>query len=210
VVEFPFAGPGAKPFDPAVRQRAVAALSGVAAAALVIAGLASTGGHQSPKTTSALGHPAGHGGTVAPNPAGTIPTPAPLAGIDGNAPAGTTTFTGTGGSTPSVVFATQHVSTAAPMPSGATVGTGSPPAGSGSGTTPPPPPPPDGGGTTTGLAPATAIVGDLVSATGSSVSSASGQVASVVPRDPGLVTTVMETGNNITLLGQSMATPTGL
>ena len=202
VVEFPFAGPGAKPLDRAVRQRAVAALSGVAAAALVIAGLASAGGHAGRSDVSALAHqstPRGgtavtaNAGSVAPTlaaPSGGAPvTGISTAGFDG-------TTSGGAGSAPSVVFASQPV--AAPAPT-STSGSGSGPGG---------PPAPGGGGT--GPAPVTSVLGNAVSAAGSSVSSASGMVASALPTAPTTVAAPMSaTDNNISVLGISQAAPAG-
>ena len=205
VVEFPFAGPGATPFDPEFRQRAVAALSGVAAAALVIAGLLSAGGQHAPTTSSALGRPSLPGGSaVSPDHGAPAPTLPAGPGSAGGAVTGSSAS-----SSVQAVFAARHVTTpvgSAPAPG---AGSTSAPAAGGQ-ASPPPPPPPPSGGTVPGLAPANVIVGDLVSAAGSSVTAASGQVAAAVPHDPGLTTTVAQTGNDVSLLGESIATPTGL
>jgi hypothetical protein len=200
VVEFPFAGPGAKPLDRAVRQRAVAALSGVAAAALVIAGLASAGGHAGRADVSALAHQSSpNGGTsVGANPGGAVPAPGPTsngAPVTGVTTAGLAGTTSSGGA-PSVVFASQPAATPAATISGVS--------GPGSGGTPPPTPAPGGG--VTGVAPVDSVVGTTVSAAGSSVSAASGTVASAVPSAPAVAGTMSQTGNSVSVLGQTLAT----
>jgi hypothetical protein len=201
VVEFPFAGPGAKPLDRAVRQRAVAALSGVAAAALVIAGLASAGGHAGRADVSALAHQsiqstAPLGGTAV-GPDSGSPVSALTTASGGTPESGATTggFSGTaasggGGAAPTAVFASQPVAAS----SGAS--------GPGPGGTPPATPAPGGGGTS--LAPVTSIVGTAVSTAGSSVGAASGMVATSVPTAPTVAGTMTQTSNNVSLLGLSL------
>jgi hypothetical protein len=202
VVEFPFAGPGAKPLDRAVRQRAVAALSGVAAAALVIAGLASAGGHTGRADVAALAHQSTPNGAtaVAPNVASAVPSlttasdGASLAGVTTGF--GGSTSSGGAGAAPSVALASLPVTTS----SG-----GSGPASGGTPTSTPAP-----GGGSTGLAPVTSVVGTSISTAGSSVSAASGTVASAIPTAPTFAGTMSQTGHDVSVLGQSLvASPAG-
>jgi hypothetical protein len=201
VVEFPFAGPGAKPLDRAVRQRAVAALSGVAAAALVIAGLASAGGHTGRADVSALAHQSTQstplGGTAVGPDSSALPAPttasggAPEAVTSGDFSG--TTSSGGAGAAPPVVFASTPVAASSSA------------SGSGSGGTPPAAPAPGGGGT--GLAPVMSIVGTAVGTAGSSVSAASGAVSTAVPTAPAVAGTMTQAGNDVSVLGQSLITP---
>jgi hypothetical protein len=196
VVEFPFAGPGAKPLEGAVRQRAVAALSGVAAAALVIAGLASAGGHAGRADVSALAHqstPHASSPAVGPsagNAVAAVTTPgggAPVAGVT-TADVGGATSPGGASAAPSVAFASQPVAVAS----------------GGSGPAPGGTPAPGGGGTS--LAPVTSMVGTAVSTAGSSISVASGTVGTAVPTAPTVAGTMSQSANDVSVLGQSLIT----
>jgi hypothetical protein len=204
VVEFPFAGPGAKPLDRAVRQRAVAALSGVAAAALIIAGLVSAGGHTGRADVSALAHQSTEstpqGGTALGPDSSAVPALTTASGGGPEAAVTTGDFSGAtssggAGAAPSVVLASQPVA-----PS-----TGA--SGPGSGGSPPAAPAPGGG--STGLAPVMSVVGTAVGTAGSSVSGASGMVSTAVPTAPAVAGTMTQTGNSVSLLGQSLVTPAG-
>ena len=204
VVEFPFSGPGARAFSPEARQRAVAVLSGAAAAVLVIAGL-TAGGPHTPSTTSALGHSSQGNTAITPN-GGSAPSPSTGAPA-GAGFAGTASTAGSGSGSTSVVFAVQPVAVPAATPASSSAPPGGTPSGEGPAPAPAPAPAP---GPPSGLAPANAIVGDTVAAAGSTVSSASGQVANAVPGGGIVAAPMASTGATLTALGDSIAAPSSV
>jgi hypothetical protein len=165
------------------RARTIAAVSGVAAAALAVAGLASGTGQVAGRpsvTAQAQGAPSGNGvpapGASQPGPAGAAVVPSPSSvGTSGgggtvarftsfSTPAGAAQgASGNGTATPSAAPAPPG---SAPAPPGSAPAPGSPP-GSGS-----------GGGM---LAPALTVVGNEVTNVGSSVTATSGDVGQALP-----------------------------
>lgn len=201
------------------RYRAIAAVSGVAAAALVVAGIAVGSGPSSKAPTqSAQGKPPG-GSTTGPTGGapGSAPTPAPAS--SGGAPAGAS---GTG--TPASSFASgsgtgtgaaqlaSETTPASPtvvveVPPGTTVQvvTPAPPGGSGgsggSGGTPP--------GTSTGggsvLTPVLVVVGDTVATVGTTVTVASNGLGTALPPVSPVTGVLGSLGVTVTDLGKEVA-----
>lgn len=167
-------------------HRAIAAVSGVAAAALVVASLASGTGHgpgRAPAsgTEQAQGVPPGHGvpgsgggsqpntvgEPVLPNPSSTTRTPA-----------------GSGGGGTGATLTLFSPPAASVVPQGTTGGVSTPPAAAapvGGGSSPGTPPPPGDSGAGGVLTPALSVIGNEVSSVGSSVSSTTGDVDQALP-----------------------------
>lgn len=183
---------------------AIGAVSGVAAAALVVAGMTSGPGSRSEQpTVSAEGQPPGHGsapGGEGPLPAsGGVATPPNGSGPGTGRPA-----TATGGSP----FA-QLASASAPAPAAVLVPAPPPP-------TPvavvPSPPAPPGGTSPSGpspggsvLTPVLAAAGHTVSAVGSTVTAASNDLAQAVPPASPVTGLLSTVGATVTSLGSSVA-----
>jgi hypothetical protein len=165
-------------------RRAIAAVSGVAAAALVVAGM-----------TAGTGHGPGRP-TVTEQAQAALPnqgTPGPAGGAQRGstglaAPAGLSAAATPGTSVPGATFAqltSFSPSPAAQIPPGANVSaaSGSPPAaptGSGGGT-PPGTPPGSGSGSGSTLAPALTVIGNEVSGVGSAATATSGDLGQALP-----------------------------
>jgi hypothetical protein len=189
-------------------RSAIGAVSGVAAAALVVAGISSAPGSRSEQPTiSALGDHPGHGSA----PGGPGPLPAPgVAATPPNAP-GTNTgpvSAATGGSsgtgpvaqlTAATTPATPTVAVTAPPPAPVEV-VPSPPAPGGG--TPPPGPSPGGGGSV--LTPVFTAVGNTVSTVGTTVTAASNALAHAVPAASPVTGLLANVGATVTSLGSSV------
>ena len=204
--------------------RAVAAVSGIAAAAIVLAGVSSGPGHQRPPEVAAQaprftslvpsdrtgGAASGSSpGTPVPGAAGTTPT-ATLAdtgasGPTSAAPAGetlrsdnTATSTATGGGAGSGVTTIPSPGAPSSGPSGAA------PAGSGAGS--PAPSPPAVGGNP--VAPVATALGSTVSTVSASVTSAIAQVASSLPAVATVTSAFTGVGANVVGVTQAMSSTT--
>lgn len=187
----------------AARYRAIGAVSGVAAAALVVAGVVSTGQPSGQPTISAQGPPPGHS---SPAP-GTVPLPGP-----GGVTTQPSTSTGTPSPPPTAgsgaATVVQLASTTTPaipavvveVPPPTPVAPSTPPP---SGTTPPPAPAPGGGGNI--LKPVLSVVGNTVSTVGTTVTSASNDLAQALPPASPVTGLLGNVGSMVTSLGQSVA-----
>ena len=207
-----------------LQHRAIAAVSGVAAAALVVAGLVSGGGHPGHPVVSAQGKGSNAGspqGSVATGPSTSAGSLGPTAGTVGSTGAPATTVadvTGTGSPPPVIVEvpagtsvtvvtsppATGGTSTST---SGGSGGTGSGSGGTGSGGSPAPAPP-----TTSGsgdpLAPVVVAVGSTVTTLGSTVTSTASEIGSVVPALSPVTSLLDSAGVTVTSAGQSLNSAT--
>jgi translation initiation factor IF-2 len=189
---------------------AIGAVSGVAAAALVVAGMSSAPGSRSEQPTiSALGEHPGHGsapggGGQRPAPGGAATQPnAPGAGANtGPVSAATGGSSGAGPMAQLVAAttpATPAVTVTAPPP--APVEVVPPPPAPGGGT-PAPGPSPGGGGSV--LTPAFAAVGNTVSTVGATVTAASNDLAHAVPAASPVTGLLANVGATVTSLGSSV------
>jgi hypothetical protein len=190
------------------RYRAIAAVSGVAAAALVVVGIAAgTGQPTKQPTVSAQGphgsNPIGGGGS----PQGTTPTPG-SPGVTPTAAAGS----GSGSGTP-VAQLTSATTPTSPevvveVPAGTTVEVVStPPAqaaptGTGSGSGGPPPPPVSGGGSV--LTPLLVVVGNTVSTVGATVTATSTDLGHALPVASSVTGLLGGLGATVVSLGRSV------
>jgi hypothetical protein len=191
---------------------AIGAVSGVAAAALVVAGMTSgTGSRSEQPTVSAEGKPPGHatppsGGSV-PGPGGvatppnasgpaTGETPVAPGGSAGGAPIAQLT-SATTPATPAVVVQvpppTSVVVPPAPPASPPTPGGGTAPSG------------PSPGGTGGVLTPVLVTAGNTVAAVGSTVTAVSNDLAQTVPAASPVTGLLGNVGATVTNLGQSVA-----
>jgi hypothetical protein len=193
---------------------AIGAVSGVAAAALVVAGMASGTGTGSPSgqpTVSAEGKhpghisPAGHAGSL-PAPSGVATQPNISDATTGQPPAGT------GGSATAAPIA-QLASATTPVTAAVVVAVPPPPT-----STPveaaPSPPAPGGGTTPSGtspggggsvLTPVFVTVGTTVSTVGSTVTAASNGLSQAVPAASPVTGLLGAVGTTVTNLGSSVA-----
>jgi len=183
-----------RPWD-GTRHRAIAAVSGIAAAALVVAGVASGGGHPGHQDVAAQGqraHSLSQQGAT--TPTGSTPT-SPVTGTrtptvatvasastDGEAPGTTVVVAGpTGlvivGVPPGTRVIVVPSSTSADSDSTGTSGSG----GGSSSPAPTPPTPPTVTSSGSPLAPAVVAVSNVVTGVGTTVTSTLGQVTSTVP-----------------------------
>lgn len=195
------------------RYRAIAAASGVAAAALVVAGIASGSGQPTNPTISAQGsHGNSHGHGTGPGSPRLGVTPGTPAG----SPAGTPIAAATGATateaaaTPGreAVTVAQTESPAGPgvmveAPPGTTVTvipTGSP-GGSPGSPTPATPPPGSGGGGGNLVSSVVVLVGNTVSATGTTVTTVSSQLGRALPVASPLTNLLGSVGSTVTGLG---------
>jgi hypothetical protein len=187
---------------------AIGAVSGVAAAALVVAGITTsgTGSRSEQPTISAQGNPpgpntSGGGGSfpgpggVATQPGTTAPPPAATGGAGGGAPIAHFASA----TTPATAAVVVSVPAPAPAPAAP-----SPPA-PGGGTPPPTPPGPSTGGGGSVLTPVFVTVGTTVSSLGSTVTAASNDLAHVVPAASPVTGLLANIGATVTSLGQSVA-----
>jgi hypothetical protein len=191
---------------------AIGAVSGVAAAALVVAGLSSgTGRTTGQPTISAEGGHRGHGsphsGAPLPGPGnGGVATQPSTSGPTGGAGTPTSASTGSGG----VAVVAQPATATIPATVAVVVEVPPPP--------PPPPsvappPPPPGGGTTPSpspgggsvLTPVFVTVGNTVSTVGATVTAASTDVAKVLPAVSPVTGLLSSLGSTVASLGQSVA-----
>lgn len=196
------AGRGSSERDLTRYRGAIGAVSGVAAAAFVVASL-STGTGQQPgqPTISAQGPPPGHG---APSPGGSgqpggVVTEPSTSGGGTNTSPFVTAISG-GGATVAQLASLrtpppQPVVAQVPPPS--EVAPPPPPE-----VVPPPPPPPGGGGV---LKPVLSAVGNTVSAVGSTVTKASNALGSAVPAVAPVTGMLGSLGSTVSSLGQSVA-----
>jgi hypothetical protein len=191
------------------RYRAIAAVSGVAAAALVVVGIAAgTGQPTKQPTVSAQGphgsNPIGGGGS----PQGTTPTP----GSPGVTPTAAAGGSGSGSGTP-VAQLTSATTPTSPevvveVPAGTTVEVVStPPAqaaptGTGSGSGGPPPPPVSGGGSV--LTPLLVVVGNTVSTVGATVTATSTDLGHALPVASSVTGLLGGLGATVVSLGRSV------
>ena len=210
-----------------LQHRAIAAVSGVAAAALVVAGLVSGGSHPAHQDVSAQGKDASAGspqGSVATAPSSSALIPVssgPTAGTVGTTGAPATTVadvTRTGspppvtvevpaGTTVTVVTsppATGGTSTTTGGSTGGTGGTG----GTGTGGSPAPTPPPTTTGTGDPLAPVIVTVGNTVTTVGSTVTSTVSQLASAVPALSPVTSLLAGTSTTVTSAVKSLNSAT--
>lgn len=184
---------------------AIGAVSGVAAAALVVAGMTSgTGTPSGRPTISAEGRPPGHGhGSPPGNPAGPagVPTQPSTTGPTGPAPVAAGGSAGgppvaqlASATTPATAVVVVEVPPPAPAPAA-------------------PSPPPPGGGTPPGTSPGGSVltpvfvtVGTTVSTVGSTVTAASNDLAHAVPAAAPVTGLLGNVGATVTSLGLSVAT----
>jgi hypothetical protein len=188
---------------------AIGAVSGVAAAALVVAGMTSgTGSPSGQPTVSAEGHHPGHvsppgdgsslpgSGGVATSPSGPVPfvgqPPVATGGSAGRTQAAQLASATTPASPALVVEmpppATVSVAPSPPAPGGGTAPSGTSPGGGGS-----------------VLTPVLATVGNTVSTVGSTVTAASNDLALAVPAASPVTGLLSNVGTTVTNLGQSVA-----
>jgi hypothetical protein len=215
VVPFPTMAPGDN------RYRAIAAVSGIAAAALVVAGVSTGTGQARPGgDIAALGqHPAAQRGGLGSLGRVSTGTPAPGAGTPnaalasaiGSSPPASHVLNATPRSTntPSAVFAVSGspgtAATAVPSPGapgGEPTGSGG---GTGVGTGSPAPSPPAG---TDPVAPVVTALGSSVTGVGTSVTSAAGQVGSAMPATATAAAVVGAGGATVSQLGQTLSSTT--
>jgi hypothetical protein len=187
---------------------AIGAVSGVAAAALVVAGMTGTGSRSEQPTVSAQGNPPGHGGSGG---GGSFPGPGGVAtqpGTTGPAPGSSPAATGGAGAAPIAHFASSTPTT--PATAAVVVGESAPapaaaaptPPAPGGGTTPPGPAPAPGGSV---LTPVFVAAGTTVASVGSTVTAASNDLAHVVPAASPVTGLLSNIGATVTNLGQSVA-----
>lgn len=192
--------------DVARCRGAIGAVSGVAAAALAVAGMTSgTGPPSARPTISAEGKSPGHGepggrgalpgpGGIATQPNTTGPTSGPPAGTAGGPVGGSPVAPLTAATTPApgaVVVAVPPpapVVPAAPAPGGGT------------------PPPGTAPGGSSGLTPVFVTVGTTVSTVGSTVTAASNDLAHVVPAASPVTGLLSSVGATVSNLGLAVAT----
>ncbi len=201
-------GPGATvlaftPRDGSARQRAVAALSGVAATVLVVAGVASGSGHpNSPSVTQAQA-PAAAGHRSDSAPASSAPsalpstTPTPSANDLGSQPAVLTSATV---SVPQLAVAAQPGTPVTVAPTAPATGTGGAPAPAPAPTPAPPPPT-----TTDPLNAVLVVAGNTVATAGTTVTTTASQVGAAVPPASSLTSVLGGVGATVSGLGQMFA-----
>lgn len=192
-----------RPTQESTRYRAIAAVSGVAAAALVVVGVAS-GGHAGRPSVSAQGvrvsaqQPQGGGapGDTSPVPAVTSAT-APVDTTVAQSGAGGASFAGPAANTGVVVSTAALV---AGTPSGTTPSR-SPASTSGSPTSTPPTPP---AAPTDPLAPVVASIGTTVSGQGTTVTSTVSQIGNALQPVAPITALLGSTGTTLTSIGHAM------
>ncbi|MGO8824560.1 MAG: hypothetical protein ACLQU9_04900 [Acidimicrobiales bacterium] len=199
------------------RYRAVAAVSGIAAAALVVAGVTSGGGRTGPPALSALGHRVaaaaqgvGGTGTGSANPPGTGTAPA-AGGVASPAQGGSVQLADTAGAesqvelqagTPGATLVSSPAS-----PAAAPVST--PPApvspGTGADASAPAPVSPTGPGAGDLISPSAAMIGNTVTALNNTVTTTAGQLGSAVSTLDPVTGAVGGVGATVSAFGQSLA-----
>jgi hypothetical protein len=201
---------GADPQRDFTRHRgAIGAVSGVAAAALVVAGMTSgTGSRSQQPTISAEGQPPDQGptsggGSRLLGPGGFTTSPTGAAPVSGQPSAATG---GVPGGSPPARLATgtgpapATVAVAAPAPAPVAVVPSPPPPGGG---TSPSGPSPGGGGNV--LTPVLVTAGNTVSTVGSTVTAASSDLAAALPAASPVSGLLSNVGSTVTNLGTSIA-----
>jgi hypothetical protein len=189
------------------RYRAIAAVSGVAAAALVVVGIASgTGQPARHPTVSAQGPGSKPTGPTGGLPQGTTSQPG-SSGAGGGSPVAAIGGSGRGAPIAQLVSATSPSSrqVIVEVPAGTTVEvvtttTTPPPPATGPGGTPPPPAP--GGGSI--LTPLLVVVGNTVSTVGATVTATSDDLGSALPLASPLTGLLGNLGATVTSLGRSV------
>jgi hypothetical protein len=192
---------------------AIGAVSGVAAAALVVAGMTSgTGSRSEQPTLSAQGNPPGQGGAGGggsfPGPGGVATQPGTTGPTPGSSPAAT------GGAVPAPIAHVASSTSITPASAAVLVGEPAPapvvvapaPPAPGGGTTPSGPAPgpaPGGGGSV--LTPVLVTAGTTVASVGSTVTAASNDLAHAVPALSPVTGLLGNVGATVTNLGQSVA-----
>ena len=201
------------PTRESTRYRAIAAVSGVAAAALVVAGVASGGGHAGRPTVSAQGERV----SAQPRQASGGSSPAPLI-TSGAAPATTVAQNGSTAAAPStnsggptgvavstaslVVEATPGVAPA-PPPAGGSSSAGGTGGGGGSPAPTSPPAPTDP------LAPVVSGVGSAVSGLGTTVTNTVNQLGNALPPIAPVTAVLGGAGTTLSSIGHALRTPRG-
>jgi hypothetical protein len=199
-------GPGATvlaftPRDASARQRAVAALSGVAATVLVVAGVASGSGHpNSPGVTQAqapvaAGHRSGSAPASSAPSAPPSTTPTPAANDLGSRPAVLTSDTV---SVPQLAVAASSGTTFTVVPAAPATGTGGEPA-------PAPTPAPPPSTNTDPLSAVVVVAGNTVATAGTTVTTAANRVGAAVPPASSLTSVLGGVGATVSGLGQMLA-----
>lgn len=199
------------------RYRAIAAVSGIAAAALVVAGVSTGTGQPRSGEVAALGQRTAAQPRGGPSSPGGVPTdsaapgagtpnaalasangPGPVASFPQNA---TSRSTGTPSSTRAVSGSPGTTVTVVPSPGGPTGSEG----GTGVGTGSPAPSPPAGGDP---VAPVVTALGSSVTGVGTSVTSAAGQLGNSMPATGAAVAAVGAAGTTVSELGQTVSSTT--
>jgi hypothetical protein len=189
---------------------AIGAVSGVAAAALVVAGLTSgTGSPSGQPRISAEGHHPGHssapgvGGSL-PGPSGVATSPSAPVPIAGQPPVATGGSAGGGTQVAQLASATTPATAAlvVEVPPPAPVSVAPSPPAPGGGTAPSGPSPAGGSSV---LTPVLVTVGNTVSTVGSTVTAASDDLAPAVPAASPVTGLLSNVGATVTNLGQSVA-----
>ncbi len=205
-------GPGATvlaftPRDASARQRAVASLSGVAAAVLVVAGVAGGSGHSNPP-----GVPQAQAQAQAPAAAGPGSGSASAPGAPSVSPGSTPTVAADDQVSPPAVLTSltspaPQVSVAAPPGSTVTVVPTTPATGTGGAPSPTPAPTPaPPPSTSTGpLGAAVVVAGNTVATAGTTVSTTASQVGAAVPAAASLTGVLGGVGATVSGLGEMLA-----
>ncbi len=209
-----------RPWD-STRHRAIAAVSGIAAAALVVAGVASGGGHPGrPDVSAAQGQRVNPGSQQSvTTPTGSSPT-APASGTGtptaitvaatsggvGEAPATTVVVPdGATGPKGSVIVEAPPGTSVTVVPSSAAADNGSTgTSGGGGGSPAPTPTSPSVTGSGSPLAPTVVAVGNTVTGSGTTVTSTLGRVGSAVPTVAPVNGMLGGVGATVSGLGQSL------
>jgi hypothetical protein len=206
------------------RHRAIAAASGVAAAALVVAGLASGSAQQrrgdisaqgssaSVESTHAGSHPLVGGGSGSPSAlssgrAGASAAQAARSGPSGASPTFLTAApvqAGRSGPPPAVTVVVPPGTTVTVVPSPAGSQSGPPGSGVGGSTGPPAPAPPGSGSPTAPVV----VVGNTVTTVGTAVTTTANQVASSVTPVAPMTGALGGVGATVTGLGQNLSSTT--
>jgi hypothetical protein len=186
------------------RNRAVAAMSGVAAAALVVAGVAAGTGHAPVTGISAQG-PQSHPKTSTGPGQGQTPTPSPTPGSV-TAPASTfSSATGTvNARTVSTALTPRSPAVVVVVPSGTTVtvvSTPQPVSNAGGGTSPAQPTPP---ASSNPLTPVVIVVGNAVTTVGNTVTTAGTGLSGTLPAVAPVTTVISNLGGAVSGLGKML------
>jgi hypothetical protein len=197
------------------RYRAVAAASGVAAAALVIAGMASGSGQPTSTSIAAAGRP------TSPHNGGDARSGAPVRGPAGAPPAASETTVSAGNAANGLGAGATVAADVVAASTPGTVATVAPPglsADGGAGGTITPAPPgatpatpagsAPGPGAASGLSNVTTTLGSTVSTVGTTTTATANQLASTVPPAAPVTAVVDGVGGTVTTLGQALGLTT--